>query len=75
MLKFGNNWARAGVQRLQNTPRWEGRERREGWLACVHPPAPPHCFKSHFLCFLILQASCPHFEDKELVAGLCRGDL
>lgn len=43
----------------------EGRECR---LACVHPPL-PHCFRSYFLCFLILQASWPHFEDKELVAG------
>lgn len=45
------------------------------WLACVHSsttphhPTPPHCFKSHFLCFLILQASWPHFEDKKLMAG------
>lgn len=80
MLKFGNYWARVGVEPLQNASHLEERGRREHWLACVHSPAPPHptplyCFKSHFLCFLILQASWPHLEDKELVAALYRGDF
>lgn len=49
----------------------EGREGGEG--LCPFPCNPtlphPHRFNSHFLCFPILPASWPHFEDKELVAG------